>query len=336
MFFVLALLAAAGAVVAVSGSSSGSGTEDGFRLDPSIFGHKLKRVEPPPSGLVLSPSGVPLVWSDSDYAPASGHKAMDATAQLWASVWVSDPAPPGYRACNSWEKQQDFLHGGIGLDAGGRCWPGDLPGHWEWVHGTDEKGWQEVAFEVAQTVFTIALTAAATAATVEIGGIGGVAAATALTAVKNLANGATLTDAVVSAAAATAKSEFQKSTFFATYQEVANGYADAKSGVAWTTAQLDQLKNNRVLAAPTTKKNEANEAVSAAIAIAQAREAQVLAIEEFKNHLGTDEERRWLMECIARGTDLDTWAFALYGDPGAQLAAQIRADKIAKITAGQA
>lgn len=282
-------------------------------LPPAVATPYLEPVPPPP-GFHLAPSGSPLVWSDSDYTPnGPNRKAMDASAQLWISHWVPE-VPPG----SSFTRVCDVTFGSPTwpnrpmID----CYPapsnpGAGYGHWEWIKGGGGTGWEAAAFDVAKKIFSVALTAAAAYATIEIGGIGGLAAASALDIVNSLANGATLTDALVTEVSKQAKDQFAKSKFYDTYQQANALYSSAKT---LSQDAINQFRADAVASSPDPV--SAKQMVDAAIAVAQAKEIQARTRAAIESKLATDEERRWLDDAIKQGSDLKTWTYALYGKPG--------------------
>lgn len=269
---------------------------------------RFVRLAAPPVGSgPQSPNEVPFVWALASADDPRGNIGIDATAQWWSGTCVIPGPGNSYRLPGPYD---------------GAC-------TWQWLASAPTKGEtvNEVIEDAVQTVLPILIAAAGVA----IGGAGGAAIAFALSTWSKLAQGKSITRAVAEAAVESKElgSQIEKTTFMETYSQVASR--------AIATPALQGLKQRVVSAysGSADAEKSAAQAFDAGAALGRGKQVQDLTVEAVKARLWSDDERRWLVECLSAGATLRDWVFDLYGNPGLTLLEKLTKAAAIDVDAGQ-
>jgi hypothetical protein len=194
---------------------------------------------------------------------------------------------------------------GVGLDSTAQWWT-----TWagKWIQ-TKPATATDKAIERVQGVILDYVAPALEAVVAAAGGPAGLAAAMAIRTWVSLASGGSITSSLASAAYARLGSQIEKSVYGQTFAAL----------------------SKQPLAAETIAKMREEVAKP----FAQSKLVQERTIQKMKPRLRTDDERRWLDECMASGAKLVDWVYANYGSPGLTLLNALMSEATAEVQAAK-
>jgi hypothetical protein len=335
------LLGGAGTVVVAKALSSGSSTPKAV-----LRREKITMTEPP-QGVprAISPCNYPTRLS-AEQADFSNAQLRDSGSASIGYVNVNDMCqrfygPPLVVYDEEYEFGATDVNGcalkpaiGVAIDLEGNSyWWADKrigcpravrDAGWAILDDNYEPGWGE-KFTRAMTGYVIPAIAAYVGAVVP----GGVFIAAAIIAYGKIAAGATITDAIVTAAKERLGGVISKSVFGDTYRML-----ESNRYTASTVAKL----RHEVAKKFDFDKHQQKDALLAfdnAALVGRGQRVQKLAIDEIKKRLDRPQASAWLDRCMAKGVPLMDWVYVYGGRKAGDLTGRILEQAAAYVEAGE-